>query len=85
MNVDRLTITPATNKLTIQYLDEAKRPNSVTVDVKDNATVAALVAEAQQQIPAPADRPDKAEIQKEISQLEARIVRLKQSIGEAIS
>jgi hypothetical protein len=81
MQLDRIVINPAQNKLVIQYLDDNKRPLNLTLDTTGNSTVTALVADAQQRMPKPQDRPDKLQIQKQISQLEGRIRILKESIG----
>lgn len=82
MQLDQIIIRPTRNELLLQYSDEFKRPINVTLDATGNAAVAAIVADARQRTPLPQDRPDKAQIQKQIVQLEGRVRTLKQSIGE---
>ena len=82
MQLDQLIIKPAQNQLGIQYSDDLKRPGNLVVDTKNNATVAALVAEATQRLPTPQNRPDKPLIEKEIANLEARVLKLRKSIGQ---
>ena len=83
MQIERIIIRPSQNKLTIQYSDEANRMANVVVDTTNDAKVAAVISQAQQKIPAPQDRPDKAQIEKEITALEARLQGLKESIDAA--
>lgn len=82
MQIDQIVIKPAQNKYIVQYSDEAKRLTNLMVDSTNNAKVAALVADAQQRLPTPENRPDKPQIEKEIAGLEARLVNLRKSIGQ---
>jgi hypothetical protein len=81
MQLDQIIIKPGTNKMILQYSDEASRGNSLVVDVAGNNSVAAVVTEAQQRLPTPQNRPDREQIQKEIQILEARVEAMKESIG----
>ena len=83
MKLDQIIIRPAKTQMILQYSDPLSRANHLIVDTKDNAAVAAVVADAQQRLPTPQNRPDKAIIQKEIAVLEARLEAMKESIGAA--
>ncbi len=83
MQIDQIIIRPAQKKFVVQYSDEANRPNKLVVDATNNANVAALVADATLRLPTPQNRPDKPQIEKEIAGLEARLVNLRKSIGQA--
>jgi hypothetical protein len=81
MQVDQILIRPADNEWIVQYSDSAGRTNNFTVSSAGNASIAAIVADAQGRLPAEANHPDKSEVEQEIEELEYRLTMLKQSIG----
>lgn len=83
MQVDQIIIRPSSSALIVQYSDSAGRADNFTLDSRGNANVAAILADATARLPAASENPAKAEIQKEIADLETRVARLKQSIGAA--
>ena len=84
MQIDQILVRPSQKVVIIQYSDNAGRRGNVDYDSTGNATVDSLVSDAQQRVPAERDRPDKAVIELEISELENRLKQLKQSIGIAV-
>ena len=84
MQLEQIVIKPSQNKWFVHYSDEAsKRLGTVALDATGNATLAAIIADARQRIPVEQDRPDKPQIEKEITALQDRLTKLKQSIGQA--
>jgi len=67
----------------ILYLDLAGRRNSVVLDTTNDTAVQQLVTQAKTRLPTDANNPAKPQIQQEITELEARVSKLKQSIGVA--
>jgi hypothetical protein len=82
MDIHQILIRPRDNTVVILYQDIAGTRNTIVYDSSGNATVAALVSDAQSRLPTEQNRPDKAEIQQEIQGLEQRVALLKQSIGQ---
>jgi uncharacterized protein YceH (UPF0502 family) len=76
-------IRPKDNMFIVQYSDSAGRQNNLVVDSTGNSTIATLLADAQQRVPAEKDNPVKSEVEQEIAELEYRLTQLKQSIGVA--
>jgi hypothetical protein len=83
MQIEQIIIRPAREQLIVQYSDRAGRTSNLTVSTANNASVAAVLADAANRLPTDAENPAKAEIQQEIGNLEDRIRLLKQSIGAA--
>jgi hypothetical protein len=81
MQIHQILVRPEDQKMIILYLDLAGRRNSIVVDTTGNSVVEQLVTQCEAKIPPDVDNPAKPQIQQEITDLEARITKLKQSIG----
>ena len=81
MKLEHIFIKPKDSKVIIQYVDNVGRFGKIAYDYTDNASVEALVSDANQRIPAEEDRPDKSDIEQEIGELEYRLKQLRESIG----
>ena len=83
MQLDQILIRPGDAVVIIQYTDSAGRAGSKTFDLTSNTNAVKLVGDCKALMPPEtADRPDAAEIQQEIGQLEERLVKLRNSIGQ---
>ena len=83
MQIHQILVRPSDNTVIILYEDTVGNRNSIVVDSKDIAAVSALVADCQSRLPSDANHPAKAEIQREITELQSRITQLKTAIGAA--
>lgn len=83
MQLDQILVRPSDSIVIIQYTDSAGRSGTTTSDLGGNATASKLVEDSKAQVPAEdTNRPEKAAIEQEISQLEAQIAKLRKSIGQ---
>jgi hypothetical protein len=82
MQVHQILIRTHDSSVTVVYIDLGGRRNSLVFDGSANAAVRDLVAECQRRLPPDDQNPAKAEIEREIADLSARLGRLKQSIGQ---
>lgn len=83
MQIHQILVRPRDNTVIILTEDTLGNRSSIVVDSTGNATVAALVADCQQRLPPDVENPAKAEIQREITNLEGRLGQLKAAIGMA--
>ena len=83
MQIDQIIIRPAREQLIVQFSDRAGRVNNIIASTTNNASVAAVLADAASRLPCDAENPAKAEIQSEIATLEERVRLLKESIATA--
>ncbi len=83
MQIHQIVIRPGDNTTVILYIDAAGNRNSMVIDIANDPHATALIAAAQQRLPADTENPNKPEIQKEIADLENRVMLLKQAIGVA--
>ena len=83
MQIHQILVRPDDKKMIILYMDLVGRRNSIVSDTTNNAVVQQLITQCKAQLPADANNPAKNEIQQEISELEYRLGKLKESIGEA--
>ena len=83
MQIHQILVRPSDHSVIILYEDTVGNRNSIVVDSSGNATVNALVEDCQSRLPSDANHPAKAEIQREVTELEKRIAQLKTAIGEA--
>ena len=83
MQIHQILVRPDDKKMIILYMDLVGRRNSIVSDTTNNAVVQQLITQCKAQLPSDAQNPAKDEIQQEISELEFRLGKLKESIGAA--
>ena len=81
MQVHQIVIRPQGNLLILLYIDQIGRRETLVFDSSEISGVSQVIAECQNRLPTDANHPAKAQIQQEITELEQRVVQLKQSIG----
>ena len=82
MQLKQIVVRPSEHKVIVQYTDNAGRLGNVVYDSTNESTVNTLITQAQARVPTEQNRPDRAEIEQEIEQLEDRLEQLRQSIGQ---
>jgi hypothetical protein len=82
MQIHQILIRPRDHTVIVLFDDIVGRKESMTFDSAGNPRVDALIAECQQKLPPDSEHPAKKAIEAEISELENRVQKLKQSIGQ---
>ena len=83
MQVHQVTIRPEENTVIVLYKDLAGGRQSLVFDSTGDTVVESVLALCAKKLPTDANHPAKAEIQREVTELENRIAQLKTAIGQA--
>lgn len=83
MQVHQIVIRSPDDTVTVIYADSLGSRYKMVLDAATLPSVAALVSECQARLPADSENPAKGAIQQEITELENRITKLKETIGQA--
>jgi hypothetical protein len=82
MEISQILLKPSQNKYIIQYSDNVGKIGRIQLEAAANTQAAALITDAQARLPSEQNRPNKGEIEQEITELEYRLKQLKISIGQ---
>jgi hypothetical protein len=83
MEIHQILIRPNDHKVFILYLDAAGLRNNTVFDSTGNAAIDSAVAECRQRLPSDTANPNRAQIERQIAELQSRLTTLRQSIGQA--
>ena len=83
MQLHQIVVRPVENgaEVIVLYLDAVGGRHNLTFDGAGIAAVDQIIAECQRRLPPDTENPAKAEIEREIDQLEARLEQLRRAVG----
>ena len=87
MQLDQIILRPQADLILLQHTDSAGRSGATNIapaslDEKQVAALAIFLTACRDRLPPEPDKPPRSEIEQEIAELEYRLERLRQAIGE---